>query len=409
MRLIKGLLVLVTIGVGVAFPVNVNGIVNMSPADLLLLLAALVVVGQLSLRHLVPRSMGRLLALVALGGLLWLLGIGLSLNLAATRGYGSLDSAVLALAKPAIEVLYVIVPASGIALTMRMEVVAPMLNAWCVTAVCEVVAALVPGLGRPLWYYGARMSGLMTDPNLFGIYEAVAACLALALRDRSTGRLRHAYGFAFVACSAGVLLSTSRTAWAAFLGGLLLYGSARSARKLAGSLALAGGLILATGPLFANYALLGRLAPAGYHAGLHERLTVWAHGIAAFEASPLFGVGRELLPDWEERQGVLTPLLAHNSYIGALAETGIAGAGFFALLFVFVPLAVIARVRPPRAGFVAAYTVVLLGALGVNIENFRGGWLLVGICAALAAQDRHRATALPSCQDSTGGRRENGA
>ena len=116
-----------------------------------------------------------------------------------------------------------------------------------------------------------------------------------------------------------------------------------------------------------------------------QRRNLWEVAWRAWQANPWLGVGRGNygLGAGGEAQAIG---FAHNTYLGILAETGILGFGTYAMVVTTVglPVLLLARHRShARASLLlAALLVVALSGITINIENYRGLWMLLALMEA---------------------------
>ena len=116
-----------------------------------------------------------------------------------------------------------------------------------------------------------------------------------------------------------------------------------------------------------------------------QRRSLWEVAWRTWQANPWFGVGRGNygLGAGGEAQAIG---FAHNTYLGLLAETGILGFLTYAaaVAAAVVPMLRLARQRGQAKAslFVAALLVVALSGVTINIENYRGLWMLLGLMEA---------------------------
>ncbi|WP_193105093.1 O-antigen ligase [Brachybacterium sp. FME24] len=271
-------------------------------------------------------------------------------------------------------------------------------------AVASIALPALTSLGD-LFYGGFRFQGLTNDPNYFAVMT-VAALAALWYDSEIRAPLRVA---ASVFLIGGVLLSASKTG-AIALALLVIWrvlglhtaedGAPRPRRfaipgAVLGATSIALLLIPSSGiggslaEIVARTPALERLAPlltdfdAAIGAGGSERGDAWAVAVAIILFSPLLGVGvGTYLTVAEKISG--NEVLAHNTYLQIAAEWG--------LVFAIVLFVLIARytlLRPSSASHRAAWAissnallVLLVGSLGLSLNNSRLLWVLFGVTIA---------------------------
>jgi hypothetical protein len=239
-----------------------------------------------------------------------------------------------------------------------------------------------------------RAYGLSDHPNILG------GCLAFSLLLLAAGytlqastRWRPLLGGLFGLGSLALLLTYSRSAWLAFLAGMLFLGGAlyKTARREEALqwLALSGGVLILLLPflLYSAPYLAPRLgiseaaseAP-GTQQSLGERalLNGWANEL--FASRPLTGVGLGAFPTaLQERHPDLglNYQPAHLVLLDVAAETGLIGAAFFALLLAAPWVALyLRRKRLSFSPFLIAASALLLAVSLVGLFDYYT-WLLV--------------------------------
>lgn len=178
-----------------------------------------------------------------------------------------------------------------------------------------------------------RVAGLYANPNLLGLYLALALpwCLALA---RTTDPGPRILGWvAAAAAGAGLALSYSRSGWIAAAAGVaglafLLRGRARLGGGLAA--ALLAGLLVAPG-LHERVQSLGRQGEFG----VVQRWGILRGVVETISAAPLLGHGAGAFPlayPIHRVQGGQYPLTAHCQVLEVAVETGVPGVALLLLL-----------------------------------------------------------------------------
>lgn len=287
------------------------------------------------------------------------------------------------------------------------------LRAFALTAAVVGLAAIVqsgiPGMPRiEMMFYGEyRFRGLMNDPNYFAVIQLAA--LAILWHDTNVARkIRFP---ALVVLSTSVLASGSKTGAIAMLvffiwrllAGILLPSGQRTVTKRITSVSLipvtlAGIIILTADPVWRiNLAArldeipaLSRLAPllvdfqSGVEMGGSSRESAWNNALSMIEISPLTGIG---VGTYLEASSVVTgmPVLAHNTFLQIGAEWGLVFAAIF-----FTGVLILLLKRPPTDANVQllastrdAMLVMLVGSIGVSLNNARLFWFTLGIVLAV--------------------------
>jgi len=116
-----------------------------------------------------------------------------------------------------------------------------------------------------------------------------------------------------------------------------------------------------------------------------QRRDLWEVAWNTWQANPWFGAGRGNygLGAGGEAQAIG---FAHNTYLGLLAETGIAGFATYLMvaLGITIPLMLAANQSGHEKAslLLAALLVVALSGVTINIENYRGLWMLLALMEA---------------------------
>ncbi len=238
-----------------------------------------------------------------------------------------------------------------------------------------------------------RAYGLSDHPNILGGCLAFSLLLLAAVYIPTSGsRWKPLLGGLFGLGALALLLTYSRSAWAAFLAGMLflglgLSGSRRRAARqwLAlnlGALALLVPFLLHSAPFLAPRLGLpaGEAGAPGQAQALGERalLNGWANEL--FASRPLTGVGLGAFPSalHAHYPGLgLNYQPAHFVLLDVAAETGIFGAVFYTLLLAGPWLALLLRRRSLRfSPFLLAASALLLAVSLVGLFDYYT-WLLV--------------------------------
>lgn len=277
-----------------------------------------------------------------------------------------------------------------------------------VLAVAQTAIPAVPTIEFML-YGEIRFRGLMNDPNYFSVIQLAA--LAVMWHDKEIARRLRYPALVFLAAS--VLTSGSKTGTLTLLIFMLwrvvlaIFTRQRSGQGFSGYRILlavavpAGllGLIL----LLANRALrlsvaasldqvpaLSRLGPllvdfgSGIELDGSARDDAWLNAIRILEIFPFTGIGAGT---YEEVAMELTgsPVLAHNTFLQIAAEWGLI---FAAIIGVWILVLLLRRPRPGTSLRLWATTrdallVIMIGSLGISLQNSRLLWLIVGMLLAV--------------------------
>ena len=289
-----------------------------------------------------------------------------------------------------------------------------------VVAAIAVITQVVPLPGTESLYYGGfRFQGLTNDPNNYAVMSIAA--LAVLWYDRDV-RLGVSVAASAILIS-GVLLSASKTGaitlallvmWRAM--GLRSPGGedhvSRARRALAAICTI--GIVVYVVLIAPSTGLGGDLAeltddvPAldrlstllvSFDSAIagngSERSAAWATAVALILFSPLLGVGMgTYLTVAVETTG--HEVLAHNTYLQIMAEWGLP------LAMIFLIWAARATLLKPggtahRAVWATsstAFLVLMVGSVGLSLNNSRLFWFLLGITAAthMLSPSRRRGT-----------------
>jgi hypothetical protein len=309
----------------------------------------------------------------------------------------------------------------------RLALRAFVVGAVAVSAIA-VITQVVPLPGTDALYYGGfRFQGLTNDPNNFAVMTIAA--LAVLWYDRGI-RLWISVAASAILIS-GVLLSASKTGaitlallvvWRA-LGLRTPLGEdtdSRARRLLAAISVLAIGVTVvliapSTGlggdlaELTGDVPALDRLSTllVSFDTAIagngSERSAAWATAVALILFSPVIGVG---LGTYLTVAVELTGhhVLAHNTYLQIMAEWGLP----LSLLFRFwaVRVTLLKPGGPAHRALWAtsstAFIVLLVGSVGLSLNNSRLFWFLLGITAAthlLSPKRKAKAGAEPSAPE----------
>lgn len=287
-----------------------------------------------------------------------------------------------------------------------------LLRAFALTAASIGAAAIVlsslPAAFQPeLLFYGEfRFRGFINDPNYFAVLQIAA--MALLWDD---GKVRAGVRVpALVVLSISVLLSASKTGAVV----LMIYLIWRLVRTMVSGataptshirflwimlMLMAVGFlaVLAADPAwrlelataFEATPALDRLAPllidfeSGIEGGGSTRDVAWGTAVAIIGAAPFIGVG---VGTYLDVSGALTGYeeLAHNTFLQIAAEWGLLVAGAFVVTVIILMVK-----RPSGHGNIPlwlmnrdAVLVMLMGSMGVSLNNARQFWLILGILVA---------------------------
>ncbi len=227
------------------------------------------------------------------------------------------------------------------------------------------------------------------DPNDFGLVLALAVPLALYLGLRERGWIRWCARAAVPIVVAAIFLTASRTAlvatFVAFVFALWTWrDSDLPQRALAVLLLLVLSLSLfrfGPAPQRKRLATIGSEIRQGT---FHNRTRIWKTGLKVFKSHPLRGVGVAAYPQavspWlGKRDAAGFLLVAHNTFLSVLVETGLAGFGLFALLLVTLAVFVWTMPGAERALWAVMLAVWAVGVSTLTWEQYKPTWLLMAL------------------------------
>jgi hypothetical protein len=246
------------------------------------------------------------------------------------------------------------------------------------SAIAVFALEFAPGASMPfhipLNFGAARASGFMVDPNAFGGLAALALLLSLGT-SRWTVRPK-LYRLREVALVLGVLLSYSRTVWAATVmgGAYLLVTASGRTRVRVTILTVAAALLYLTSKV--SLPVDQELVVRSFTIG--QRTSGAESAIQEWRSSPISGIG---VGKYVSRH----QFIVHNTPLWVLTELGAIG---LALLF-YASAGVVATLRSCATtarhlhrGLTAGVIGVGMMGLGIEILYQRYVWLLIAIIYA---------------------------
>jgi O-antigen ligase len=263
-----------------------------------------------------------------------------------------------------------------------------------------------------------RLLATVRDPNYFAaaLVAGVALSLAGFIAARGQPLLRLAAAGTAGLCLLAFFLTGSRGGLIAFAVALvaMVIVAGRRARATAAIAALA--IALCTFAFYAFYAPeeireRAESTTQGEVEREEGRVSIWTVGWRMVEAQPVRGVGignfKEQSPRYVLEPGTLPrsdrvidgPGVAHNTYLGVLAELGVIGAALFLAVIGFSVAAAGAAARRFAAsgdwrmealarGLVVALAGVLAADFFISAEVSKVTWLLLALGPALLAVAR---------------------
>ncbi len=262
-----------------------------------------------------------------------------------------------------------------------------------------VVALL--GIGGSLWYQATgaanqfalfyRAQGTFDDSNLFASHLVLSFFFTWALRRLNGGSWWTAA--AMLVLAAGVLFSASRggmLAMAASLALVWMLWSSWRTKVIAAFVGVAAGAVLS--PLLSSQTLLesnpitARLVTTTVNLDnpeAQQRRNLWKIAIDEWVSSPVVGVGKG---NYGTRRDTGAGTYAHSTYLGLLAEMGVAGFAVYGLVFGLPAMGLLrdwfGSASTTSLMLLAGLLGLLLAGVTISIENYRGLWIAVGLVEA---------------------------
>jgi O-antigen ligase len=244
-----------------------------------------------------------------------------------------------------------------------------------------------------------RFIGTLSDPNISATYLALSFFIICILYNLCKNRrMKSIYGIIGVLCILCLILTFSRGGIIAFFCTIFLYVFIKYKRNLIkivfGILISLFALLLLINTDFTFFKgevsnnFLNRLEMVERKEEQYiVRTNLFKLAYQIGKENPILGVGKgnyisaaeNIINDkksYEERLGL--GQLPHNTIMGYFAETGVIGT----MVFISLPLIVISRVIKRKTWLntilLCIFLHIVLHSLTINIENYRGLWLILG-------------------------------
>jgi O-antigen ligase len=262
------------------------------------------------------------------------------------------------------------------------------------SSVLAIAAGLPGALGPPpnsTFPAIGRWSGTFNHANVYGPTGVLYLVLERLQPSRLSVRVPMV-GAALVA----IVLSQSKTAWAAALIVGTILAVTGWARRRAVFAALAATSLAALGALTIEPDQFDiNATPLGTVNTLTGRTDLWSSGLERWQQSPWIGAGSGVFLDIADRTGQEWAGQAHNAYVSALAEHGIVG--LLAVLGYLGALGIIAwrHARATRNASVALLAVLLVRTM-TETPLMRFGYEELTILALAFAWEREPPPAFAS-------------
>ena len=241
-----------------------------------------------------------------------------------------------------------------------------------------LAALLGRAVFEPEWdtFEGTLLVGTIGYANALGALAAIGGVTAAVAAVRARGRLGLAAAATLLVFVPALVLTNSRGAWAAGLGGaafaaVLALGRRREAVAVLAAAFVALALLLAL--------------PLSHHGGLGDRPEFWSAARAAIADRPGLGAGSGGFAQvWARAAPTGHPARdAHSLYLETLVELGPVGLALL-LALLAVPFAVGLRAARPPAAALGGYAVFCLHA-GVDWDWEMPAVTLAGLALGIAA------------------------
>ena len=270
-------------------------------------------------------------------------------------------------------------------------VVRPLLWAYSLsagaTAALGISVFLVGGVaadGRAAAIAGqnpAQFASLLLPALIFSLYEVLH------------GRRVAASGLVALLCTAGIVLSGTRSVWLAAVVVIFFLMIPRlGIRRAIVALGVVSLLAVATLQIPGVGGLVANRAETAASSGGAGRTDIWAVGLEIFQASPVIGSGyanfpaaftTSVLRSANVGVDIGTGRAPHNIVIGTAGELGLVGLGLLALFI--VPLVIRRGWGPDGAIVQAILASLMVDALFLDIVgNRKQVWVAIGLAAGLA-------------------------